>query len=298
MNLDFRDDLLQDYSEAELAHHIKASPRFAPTSSIFLLSATLLAKHYEPPLIEDMVKATDVARQLGIRAPCIKRIITHEGNAYCIMERIRGTTLEEIWMKLGWFITIKLALQLRCFINLLRSAKSSTAGSLSTGECRSFWLEDHYGLPARSGPEYVTSFIQFWVNFTSIRKAIEAATQGSVDPKRRISSVAQTFVLTHHDLAPRNILLDTSGHLLLIDWDYAGFYPIYFEYASMQNFHTPQDWDLFTRLRWNLFSWIAVGRYEQDARVLRQIRSKFTRFAAGRRFQLLKKGGPSRRPVS
>jgi Phosphotransferase enzyme family len=298
MHSDFHDDLLQSYSEAELAHHITASPRLAPISSVFLLSATLLAKHYEPPLVEDTVKAMEVARQLGIRAPCIRRIIAYQGNAYCVMERIHGSTLEDAWTKLGWFRTVQLALQLRRFIRLLRSVTSSTAGSLATGDCRSFWLEDRYGLPARSSPGDLTSFIQFWVGFTSMRKAMEAAAHVSVDPKRRRPLIPETFVFTHHDLAPRNILLASSGQLWLLDWDYAGFYPVPFEYASMQNFDMPQDWDLFARLRWYLFTWITVGRYEQHAHVLRQIRSKFTRFAAGRRFELLKNGGPSRHPAS
>src|SRR4051794_10734977 len=108
MNSDFRDDLLQSYSEAELVHHIRASPRLAP-SSVFLLSATLLAKCYELFLIEDMVKATEIARQLGIRTPSIKRIIIYERSAYCIMERIQGSTLENIWPKLSWFTTVKVA---------------------------------------------------------------------------------------------------------------------------------------------------------------------------------------------
>ncbi|KAF2254543.1 kinase-like protein [Trematosphaeria pertusa] len=249
MSPDFHDDLLQHYSEAELVHHIRASPRHATTPRVFLLSVTLLAKHYEPPLIEDMVKATEAARRLGIRAPCIKRTIIYEGSAFCVMERIQGATLEEIWTRLSWFMTIKIALQLRHFVHLLRSVTSSVAGSLATGQCLSFWLEDRYGLPARSRPEDIAYFIQFWMNFTSIRKAMKAAKQVSVNAKRQISPVARTFVLTHHDLAPRNLVLDSSGQLWLIDWDYAGFYPIYFEYASLQNFHTPKDWNLFARLR-------------------------------------------------
>ena len=95
MNSYFHDDLLQDYSEAELAHHVRASPLITPVSDIYLLSATLLAKHFELPILEDMVKATDVARQLGIRIPCIKRIIAYKGGAYCIMEHIQRTTLEK-----------------------------------------------------------------------------------------------------------------------------------------------------------------------------------------------------------
>ncbi|KAF2647233.1 kinase-like protein [Lophiostoma macrostomum CBS 122681] len=298
MGTDFHDDLLQDYSEAELLHHLRASPRHASCPRIYLLSATLLAKVYAPDSTKDVIKTTEVARQLGIRAPCIKRTIVYEGAAFCVMERIQGATLEEMWTKLSWFMTIKLAFQLRHFVNLLRSMTSSTAGSLASGECLSFWLEDRYRLPARSRPEDIAYFIEFWMNFVSFRREIEAAKQVSAVAKRHIVPVPRTLVLTHHDLAPRNLMVDPSGQLWLIDWDYAGFYPIYFEYASLQNFHTPKDWGLFTRLRWYLFSWIAIGRYEQDARVLERIRYKFTRFAVGRRFELLAKGGPTRFPVS
>jgi len=298
MNGAFEDHLLQSYSESELASHILASPRAAPISSIRLLSSNLIAKHYTPDILEDTIKVIEVARQSGIRAPCIKRIIRHNNDAYCIMERIQGTTLEDAWPKLSWFTVIRLILQLRRFVQILRSVTSLTAGSLATGECRSFWLEDRYGLPARSGPKELTHFLTFWAGFVSIRREVKSPAQGSVHPKGRIPPTAGIFVLTHHDLAPRNIMIDGAGKLWLIDWDYAGFYPKYFEYAGTQNFDIPKDWSLFARLWWWAFVWITVGRYEEDARVLRHIRSKFTRFSAGRRFALLKYGGPSRHPVS
>ncbi|KAL3485384.1 hypothetical protein BJX62DRAFT_217319 [Aspergillus germanicus] len=50
----------------------------------------------------------------------------------------------------------------------LRSVSSPTAGSLATGECRSFWLEDHHGPLAHSGPAEVVHLFQFWRNFTSM----------------------------------------------------------------------------------------------------------------------------------
>jgi thiamine kinase-like enzyme len=79
-------------------------------------------------------------------------------------------------------------------------------------------------------------FFGFWINFTSMRKAIQTADQREIPtPKQMLPT--EPFVFTHHDLAPRNILLRPSGELWLLDWDLAGFYPIYFEYAAMQNFH-------------------------------------------------------------
>jgi hypothetical protein len=149
------------------------------------------------------------------------------------MQRVQGITLEAAWPKLGWFMTIKPALQLRCFVKRLRSVTSSTAGSLATGECRSFWLDDRYSLPARSNSQNMALFFRFCGSFTSMRKAMQASGGGAIDFKEQKPLRTETFVFTHHDLAPRNILLGTFGELCLLDWDFAGFYPIYFEYASM-----------------------------------------------------------------
>jgi hypothetical protein len=44
----------------------------------------------------------ELAHQLGVRVPHIKRVIEFNGDAYCIMERIEGTTLEEAWAQLSW----------------------------------------------------------------------------------------------------------------------------------------------------------------------------------------------------
>lgn len=303
MSSEFRDELLQSYSEAELARYTIASPptppprhdnQPRPPSSVYLLSENLVAKGYALEDLPDVARTDEVIRKLGIRVPNILRTITLKNGGYCIMERIHGETLEDAWASLGWFTTVSLALQLRRFVNILRSVTSTTAGSLETGRCRSFWLEDKYELPDWSTAENIRSFLQFWARFTSIRK--EA--RGETNPPPRIPPTADTFVLTHHDLAPRNIILAPSGQLWLLDWDFAGFYPIYFEYAGMQNFFVPPNWGFFGRLRWALFSWIAVGRYEEHARLLRSIRSKFTRFYVGRRFELLKNGGPTHIPVS
>ncbi|KAH8426417.1 uncharacterized protein LDX57_004155 [Aspergillus melleus] len=302
MKLAFHEERLGEYTDSELGDHIVSSPTCASSWQVIELSPNLITKHYQRSEVEDALKATEVASQLGIRGPSIRRIVRNERSTFTIMDRIEGTTLDVIWKELGWFMTVKLGLQLRRFVKILRSVTSPTAGSLATGECRSFWLEDRYGLPANSGPAEIAHFFRFWTNFTSIRRAMQAAKQpqalDSPDSTVGVPMTIEPFVLTHHDLAPRNLIVSPSGQLSLIDWDLAGFYPITFEYASMYNFNIPQDWDLIARLRWHLFAWIAVGYYEADARLLRSMQFKFTRFAVGRRYELLGKGGPSRYPVT
>ncbi|PYH36336.1 phosphotransferase family protein [Aspergillus neoniger CBS 115656] len=132
-----------------------------------------------------------------------------------------------------------------------------------------------------------------------MRTAIETGKRGEVlTGTASIPSAMGPYVLTHHDLVPRNLLLSPSGELWLLDWDLAGFYPIYFEYASMYNFIIPQAWGWFARWRWYLFTWIAAGSYRRDYEVLAYMQSRFIRFRAARRFELLNVGGSSRRRVS
>lgn len=302
MDTEFCDDLLQSYSDAELIQHIVSSTPADSSlmSRVSSLSPKYISKSYfNPSEAEDSIKATELAHSLWIPCPSIRRIVTSNRNVYSIMDRIAGSTLEDIWTSLGWFLTIKLALQLRRIINTLRSLTSPTIGSLATSQCTSFWLDDLYGLPPRSGPPELSRYLHFWGNFRGMRTAIETGKRGEIlTGTAYIPSAMGPFVLTHHDLAPRNLLLSPTGELWLLDWDLAGFYPIYFEYASMYKFIMPHTWGLFARWRWYLFTWIAAGSYRRDYEVLASMQSRFTRFRAGRRFELLNVGGPTRRRVS
>ncbi|KAF4537174.1 uncharacterized protein LTHEOB_11552 [Lasiodiplodia theobromae] len=246
MSSKFRDELLESYSDEELLRHIVASPRhpFPPgeahgpfPSRIRILSENLLAKGYDREHLPEVTRAVEVAHRLGIRVPKILRIVRGEDDwGYCIMERIHGPTLAEAWAKLGWFTTVRLALQLRRFVRLLRSVTSTTAGQLVTGRCYSFYLDDRWGLPDRASMEDVKSYIQFWARFTTLKKEVEARDHGRTGPPPRIPPMGDTFVLVHHDLKARNLVLGPSGQLWVIDWDVAGFYPIYFD-QNLKKFH-------------------------------------------------------------
>jgi hypothetical protein len=41
------------------------------------------------------------------------------------------------------------------------------------------------------------------------------------------------LVFTHGDLSMRNIIFGRDGRIWLVDWDWSGFYPPWFEYVSM-----------------------------------------------------------------
>jgi hypothetical protein len=288
MSPDFDESRLEDYSSAELVQYITASPPVSPSSPrVFLLSPNLVAKECESEdSAADEVAGMELAHELGLRVPTVKRVVRAKRDAYIIMNRIRGTSLENAWHQMGWITTIRIAFQLRRFVRAMRTQMSSTAGSLVSGKCNSIWLEDYYGPPRHATPEKFTSFISFWLQPVTNRK-IKIAPPAH---RQFIPPTPASFVFTHQDLAPRNLFINENNDLWVLDWERSGWYPKYFEYVGMQNFFDRLKWNRLGQWRWWLFSWISVGIYQREQDALNIVRHKCKRFPIARRSIVLEEG--------
>ncbi|KAF4464214.1 kinase-like domain [Fusarium albosuccineum] len=290
MDSSFDDNRLLSYTDTEISDCIASLPNLPGYSTVTPLSSKYLSKGYRQDEFEDAAKSMEFASQLGIHVPRIRRTIEDdEGGIYCVMDRIPGTTLDEKWPELGWIASIRIAFQLRRIVRRLRSAQSTLAGSPVSGNCRSYFLEDFFELPPKASAENINAFLNFWASFINIRHEIKKTPAEHAICPNPIFLSTQPLVFTHHDLAPRNIILDPQGQLWLIDWDCAGFYPKFFEYAGMHNF-IRAGWSKFTYWRWKLLAWIVGGFYDKERRWLGVIRTKFTRFSPARRFNMKANG--------
>lgn len=271
------EDHILNYSDTGLLQRIRASPFVSPSSEgIYLISPKLVAKCVRREELVDQIAGLRLAQKLGIRVPDIKRVLQDNFEAYIIMVRIRGVTLDESWISLSWFTSIRFAFQLRRFVLLMRTQTSLTAGGLGTGLCNSIWMEDAFPLPPNATSETVTSFFKFWLQYSFERRRTPPSPESIRKTQHLVPVTPTKFVFTHQDLAPRNMMVDRDSNLWLVDWGRSGWYPIYFESASMQTFHS-HAWDLMSRLRWWIFCWISVGRYGRECRALRLVRSRALR---------------------
>ncbi|KAK4188090.1 hypothetical protein QBC35DRAFT_497350 [Podospora australis] len=127
---------------------------------------------------------------------------------------------------------------------------------------------------------------KLWCNLVNFRreasKSVEQHKESCAGPTK-----PEEFAFTHTDLAPRNIILEEeTNNLSLVDWDQAGFYPRYFEFAGMRNFMVPPEWGWWGELRWKLDCWIAAGWYEKERIMLNEVQRKAGWFPAARRFSI------------
>jgi hypothetical protein len=159
---------LAEYSDHELLQFIHASPSVSDDpreQNVLVISPNLIAKGVSNRLASDELAGIHLAQQLGIRVPDIKRVVPHNDGVYIIMDRIRGSTLEQSWSKISWVTTTRMAFQLRRFVLAMRKRTSREGGGLVTGRFLSIWVDDFFELPPRATPAAVTSYITFWLQY-------------------------------------------------------------------------------------------------------------------------------------
>lgn len=307
----FTPSLLMRYTDAELIAHIDRQPDADPWY-VRPLSTALIAKEFSSlEKLLNFVQASEAAVQAGVPTPRVHRVIaplsavddddggSDDGSRlFCIMDRVLGSTLRDVWPSLGWVKTVRLGYQLRKrVVEPLRAMTSDRAGSLAGGRVTSPYLNDAYGLPDHATPQQVDAFLNFWARFSCGNyEAAKTPEQHAACRPRPVFALAhepagQPFVLVHHNLVPRNLMLEpATGTLQVLDWDVAGYYPPRFEYAAMLNLRLPSDWSKCARRRWKLFAWVAAADGRSDSfhhRLLDNIKKKANGYASEvRRFNI------------
>lgn len=270
----FEEEMLHKYTDAELIQIIRQCPRLVTIleQPIRVLSPGLLAKR-APDLaidIRDEVAALKVAASIGIRVPTVRRVVLNERDRthYIIMEHIPGLTLEQLWPSLNWYSTLRVAWQLRKYLQKLRRVTSQTSGGLVSGRTRSVWLEGLFEPMAHASPSAFSGYLNWWLTKCPHEKPLPDL----------VLDAPKEHILVHGDLCSRNMILDADQRLWLVDWGNSGFYPDYMEYIGIEpdmvwiNARTWSAW--WHRLRWRFLRLIAAGPayfYEKGQKVLHEV---------------------------
>ncbi|GAO15683.1 uncharacterized protein UV8b_01542 [Ustilaginoidea virens] len=177
-----------------------------------------------------------IARQTSIPVPRVYCAFVRKRSTYLVMERIRGKTLAAAWPGLSDLEREHVLTQLRNIVQELRAlpppdcaVQSCVGGSLRDSRIpRSkprfgpfpsipafhLWLRDGLQLP--QCPDHTDDD-----KWAPIKRMIVMQDREPSPP-----------VFTHGDLNPFNILVRDGKIVAIIDWEFAGWYPYYWEYTS------------------------------------------------------------------
>ncbi|KJK75056.1 hypothetical protein H634G_09691 [Metarhizium anisopliae BRIP 53293] len=119
--------------------------------------------------------------------------------------------------------------QLRGYFNELRRFKSPTISCTDGSPCDDQYFDDDIGGygPYSTEESFNQGLVRAWTkgreDDTFIRflcKTLLHMMQG------------HEFVMTHNDFAPRNILVRGSQVVAILDWEFSGYFPEYWEFAK------------------------------------------------------------------
>lgn len=207
-------------------------------SNVWILCADTVVKikPYETMLSEARTLKF-IQSHTSIPVPRVRRLVrsNNSSNGFLLLEKIEGCTpLDKLWPSFSASQRFLVASTLRRYINELRQASDAYYRRHVPGpmadipkKCHgSAWLfRDMPRSPFKSSNELMDHFkMTFGQQF----------------------DMSDPLVLTHGDLSMRNILVGRDGKLWVVDWEWSGFYPQWFEYiaamSAANNDDAPRSW--------------------------------------------------------
>ncbi len=183
-----------------------------------------------PDVPHEALAVKFVRKHTAIHVPRVLRTIHAEGFLFYVMDFVDGKQLGQVWPTLSIWKKLRVAWTLRSYIRQLRridSTLSSVPGPLGDKPqlCDGFIFNCRY-----EGPFPDLAALSRWCHKqVAIGRSRFSLPRTQYDPFKD----CERMVFTHLDLNMRNIMLGKDGRLWIIDWDWSGFYPEWFEYLSM-----------------------------------------------------------------
>lgn len=157
---------------------------------------------------------------------------------YIRMDYIKGQTLQELWPSMKATEKQDIANQLRDIISAMRSLEPppnyiGDCGGMEVRDSRRF---DAYHAPACTDEAEFNRFL--------LDGLMKQTPRGLYDAFARRLRTNHRIVLSHCDLAPRNLMVHEGKIVGVIDWEDAGWYPEYWEYVKFfqRMVNSPSDW--------------------------------------------------------
>ncbi|KAM3439261.1 hypothetical protein MY4824_002790 [Beauveria thailandica] len=200
------------------------------------ISSRLIVKKGRDIHLTEAATMAFIAARTKVPVPRVHCSFTRQNTTYIVMERMRGKSLPAAWSELSEADVERILLQLRSMLQELRAVP---APGIAIESCVGGSLYDSR-IPQRPrfGPFPCTQAFHEWLRegLGSEEKPPHVDDEEWADIKYMIAMQNQdwgTPVFTHGDLNPFNIMVRDGNIEAIIDWEFSGWYPRYWEYTSV-----------------------------------------------------------------
>ncbi|KAG6995853.1 hypothetical protein G7Y79_00041g078050 [Physcia stellaris] len=206
------------------------SERVAPNAPhIYRINPTTVVKTSEAVRMTEAASMRFVGEITSIPVPKVSDAFVEEEskNVCIVMEYINGRPLDQVWDSYNKTQKDQIVEKLKQYMAELRRIPGTFIGSVDGTHCNDQFFDQN---PKSYGPfDSEKSFNDGLIRAIQAR-GLNTWTEMVV---RFIQALPKhEIVFTHNDLAPRNILVREGNVVGILDWEFSGFYPQYWEYVK------------------------------------------------------------------
>ena len=230
--------------------HSYEGTRIVRLSRTLILKGGTGARPCEANILKLIAKAGEQDGLKAIAVPKVRRVLNIEtenvffgSKCLILMDFVDGKSVEQYWGDLSLGERVDVVSQVASMIITLWSIPLSQKQQQQPGPvgCRNCVARGYWFTEIGAGPFDSREHLEAWFN-----RRLEITQKFHQAPDTVPPFHFDRLVLTHLDIAPRNLILGPDGKIWLIDWGDAGIYPDGFEIASLKarRFEAPEYTDM------------------------------------------------------
>lgn len=213
---------------------LEQSQQLSPESSphIYQVNDDLVVKTGDGVRLAEAAAMRIVREKTSVPVPCVFDAYQRKdasGHNCIVMEFVQGSTLDAAWTSYNSAEKQRVVTQLKDYMRQLRSLEGSFIGAADKTHCEDqFFTNDDdctYG-PFSSEADFNAGLI------AAIRAHGDNAWHSMVIGFLQQLPTNHRILFTHGDLMPRNIIVQGSEVVAILDWEMSGFYPEHWEYVK------------------------------------------------------------------
>lgn len=164
--------------------------------------------------------------------------VDDNGRYFVLQKRMKGQTLEQAWPSLSESQKIAIADQVVGVRKQLRSLTSPSIQCVDQSPCTPGLL-----LPSRETHGPFHSDCELWeaISLTLHDPPNKTFPQPALENLKKRLPKCEPYVLTHCDLNLGNIMVKDGALVGILDWEFAAYFPIWYEYVSASWGWTEED---------------------------------------------------------